>query len=352
MTIYGGLDVYAARYTASGREALHGLNSGFNPNTLGFAIREDLGDGLKAGAVLEMQPTLDSGTFGQGGKPFGRQSYVYLGGGWGTVNLGRIHLPGRAFGVRHAATGWLTADPSGTMLIAMGSALAPAMNVDTTGSRVSNAVSYVSPTWNGMTFTLLQSAGEGQTIATGSAKVTAAGLSYVRGPLTADFVYNKIYDIRGRQVGQDDFSIGTTYDFKAVKVYAAYWQRTGSAVATAGSTEAVEGSRGRDRLYYLGASVPVFGTDTVGVAVGRMRVADAHRGLFAANMSPPFTASVDDATSWAVSYTKPLSKRTMLFAAYSTFDNDGVGTGAMSPSARPTPGGRSAVYAAGLRHNF
>src|SRR5688572_25982552 len=76
VSLYGALDAYAAHQSGSGVASRKVVGSGLNPNALGFMGREDLGGGLFAGFVLEGQPALDTGTQGQGGKMFGRQSNV------------------------------------------------------------------------------------------------------------------------------------------------------------------------------------------------------------------------------------------------------------------------------------
>ena len=92
-TIYGVLDVGVEHITNVGADG-GGLtrvpsNTGTVPSKLGFRGSEDLGDGLAAVFTLEMGILPDEGSFGQGGRAFGRQAFVGLRGPWGTVSLGR-----------------------------------------------------------------------------------------------------------------------------------------------------------------------------------------------------------------------------------------------------------------------
>jgi predicted porin len=64
-------------------------NTSAVPSRLGFRGQEALGDGLSAIFTLEMGLLADSGSLGQGGRAFGRQSFVGLSGPWGSVTLGR-----------------------------------------------------------------------------------------------------------------------------------------------------------------------------------------------------------------------------------------------------------------------
>ncbi|MCR5865625.1 MAG: porin [Aquincola tertiaricarbonis] len=62
-------------------------------SALGFRGTEDLGGGLKAAFVLEMQPTPDTGTLGNDGRAWGRQAYVSLTTPYGEIRLGRQYAP-------------------------------------------------------------------------------------------------------------------------------------------------------------------------------------------------------------------------------------------------------------------
>ncbi|MFX5578745.1 porin, partial [Acinetobacter baumannii] len=63
--------------------------TGSFPSRIGFRGTEDLGGGLQALFVLESGFAPDTGAMGQGGRLFGRQSYVGLKSGWGQIMLGR-----------------------------------------------------------------------------------------------------------------------------------------------------------------------------------------------------------------------------------------------------------------------
>jgi predicted porin len=63
--------------------------SGVNGSRWGLRGAEDLGGGMKAIFTLESGINLDTGASGQGGLLFGRQAFVGLQSGFGTVSLGR-----------------------------------------------------------------------------------------------------------------------------------------------------------------------------------------------------------------------------------------------------------------------
>jgi predicted porin len=92
-TVYGMIDVGVESIsnvaTAGGTLNRMPSTTGILPSRLGFRGKEDLGSGLNAIYTLEMGFGPDTGTSGQGGRLFGRQSTVGLSGDWGAVTLGR-----------------------------------------------------------------------------------------------------------------------------------------------------------------------------------------------------------------------------------------------------------------------
>ncbi|MDB5875047.1 MAG: gram-negative type outer rane porin protein [Ramlibacter sp.] len=93
VTLYGLADLAVEHLTntAPGSGGLTRMPSiaGSIPSRLGFRGVEDLGNGLSANFVLEMGLAMDSGSFNQGGRPFGRQIFVGLAGPWGAMAAGR-----------------------------------------------------------------------------------------------------------------------------------------------------------------------------------------------------------------------------------------------------------------------
>nr|WP_323745998.1 porin [Diaphorobacter caeni] len=93
VTIYGMVDTgveYLSKTGPSGKSLVRMPNlSGSVPSRLGFRGVEDLGGGMHAQFVLESGFGIDTGSLNQGGRMFGRQAFVGIGGNWGTVSLGR-----------------------------------------------------------------------------------------------------------------------------------------------------------------------------------------------------------------------------------------------------------------------
>ena len=93
VTLYGVMDVAVEHVTNTGASGAGQTRmpslTGTVPSRLGFRGSEDLGDGLRAVFTLEMGLAPNSGVLNQGGRVFGRQSFVGLAGPWGSVTLGR-----------------------------------------------------------------------------------------------------------------------------------------------------------------------------------------------------------------------------------------------------------------------
>jgi predicted porin len=92
ITLYGIVDAgveHLNNVAAGGSLSRMPSTTSLVPSRWGLRGSEDLGGGLKAIYPLESGFAPDQGTFNQGGRGFGRQSWVGLGGNWGSLTLGR-----------------------------------------------------------------------------------------------------------------------------------------------------------------------------------------------------------------------------------------------------------------------
>lgn len=270
VTIYGLVDM---GYKWSGDNmddrvsSRSALDSGMSAGSrLGFKGTEDLGNGMKAGFVLEQGLNLDTGTLGQGGRAFGRQSFVSLGGGFGTVALGRQYPAGYLLTA--------TVDP-------FGSGTAGQYNsVYLTEYRWDNAVTYVSPTLGGFSisaaFTMNvngeespDNRGEGDV---GDIHAWSVVPQYVNGPLFAGI---HLQEMRAKSTGLYDgetvrvYDVAGTYDFGVAKLAASYGLRRASAADFSPDSAAVNGKDSRQ--WFVGVTVPVGAAGTVRAPTWRAR---------------------------------------------------------------------------------
>src|SRR4051812_24354305 len=88
VTVYGVVEIavnYADNGAATNARTFSLDNGTSLPSRIGFKGTEDLGGGLKALFQLENGFNLDTGAITQTGRIFGRQAWVGLNGGFGTV---------------------------------------------------------------------------------------------------------------------------------------------------------------------------------------------------------------------------------------------------------------------------
>lgn len=163
-----------------------GLSSVVNGSRIGFRGTEDLGGGLKAGFVLEysIQPDEADTTMAN------RQSFVSLGGGFGDVKLGRQYT------LHHSNQG------AGDMLGNLNAVAGYIGGLDN-AVRVNNAVTYTSPSFNGVTVAAQR--GFGENIRTSGDQETnkqqAVRIAYSAGPLAAGYATETIKNISAQNIG-------------------------------------------------------------------------------------------------------------------------------------------------------
>lgn len=343
VTIYGIVDAgYSWRgdNVASGVGNRSAIDSGQSAGSrLGFRGTEDLGNGLKAGFVLEQGIAVDTGTSTQGGRTFGRQSFVTLGGNFGTVALGRQYSPHHLIG---AAT-----DPFGKGTVGEFN------NVYKSEVRLDNLAAYVSPNWGGFSFVIgyTQNALADESIenesSAGDARAWAFAPQYKNGPLAVAFNAHEVkLKSNGINAALDGdkirvYDLFGSYDFGVVKLAGAYGVRRVDSIDF--SPDGVTG--GEDsKQWMLGVTVPVG-------AAGSVRASYTRR-------TTEVAAGGSDAKSsqWAIGYEHALSKRTSLYAAYSDINNNGAaeraGLIAEVGDAANTGKGYQRGLSTGIRHTF
>lgn len=327
VTIYGVVDA-GVRYEkgiTTNDEANWKLQSGQQSGSrLGFKGSEDLGGGLSAIFTLENGFNADDGTLGNNNRLFGRQAWVGLQGGFGSVKLGRQQTP-----LYYALN---AVDPFGINLAGnaqsfFGYGLYGADPL----SRTDNTINYTTTNFGGFTGTVSYGFGE----EAGDSSVRrqiAAGLSYVNGPLNVQFAYHKANDATLTAGGApaDTFGVGTanlrtafigaTYDFGVAKAHLAF-----------ADGKADTGTEFDNRNYLIGVSAPV-GVGTVMASYNRNDVRDVDDGV---------------TNHYAIGYSHPLSKRTNLYTSFGyTRNDDDVRLNAFAN------GESSRLFNVGVRHTF
>ena len=324
LTIYGVVDAgIAYEKNVSVADDLWRLESGMQSGSrLGFRGTEDLGGGLTGSFTLENGFNTDTGTLGQGGRIFGRQAWLGLNGGFGSVKLGRQQTP-----LYYAL---LAVDPFGINLAGNAQRMfGSGLYVADPFLRTDNTINYTTPNIAGFTGTA--SYGFGEVAGDRStARQVAAGASYVNGPINVQFAYHdaNTATLPAAQAflgtGTADlrtFFIGGTFDFRVAKAHVAFADTDVEQAATSVD----------NRSWLVGASAPI-GTGTVLASFIRNDVRSIAAG---------------ESDQLALGYIQPLSKRTNIYTSISYTENDpGVRVNAVANGAN----GRQ--FNVGVRHQF
>ena len=319
VTMYGVVDTglgFTSKDTGYGEEInTFDMRSGQNSGArLGLKGEEDLGNGVKVGFVLENGFDTDDGELGNGGRLFGREALLYVGGDFGELGMGRqgelASGNGRygLFGgkVSPFSTGWT--DIAGHKYV-MGAGF----------DRMDNSVTYKTPTFAGFNVLAQYSFKKDSVKDTdreGSSAVDrqyALGASFTAGDL---YLTGIVTQTNLQSLGQQDVedpltvSLGGNYNFGVAKLYVAtqYFKDSDLSVKQIDRYDEKSNKTGcQDASQFdgfglsVGADVPAFG-GTAKVLVGYK---DAEDQKPAANDLQRYTFSVG--------YEYPLSKRTFVY---------------------------------------
>ena len=318
VTLYGRIDasIGSQRTTNNGNVAgatvdvgtqiLAGAHTG---NRWGMKGSEDLGGGLKAIFQLENGFSVDTGAAAQGGLLFGRQAYVGLTGGFGSLTVGRQYdLVDTAYGAY---------DPMGYSGY---SAMGYAFNKGTGGdiiARQNNSVIYATPNMGGFTGSAMWAPGENKAAGVSAGRVYGLMGQYANGPVGAGIMWQS-NKANGATASVTNYLLGGSYDLGAAKLYGQY-EGTNNKPANA-----------KDNGWALGAVIPL-GAPSLTVAYSRENAKVAG-------------TKVSDATAFSLMVQYPLSKRTYVYAAYLNGEIDSSTAGVATQKNRN--------FGLGLVHNF
>lgn len=348
VAIYGLIDtgVEYVNNVGANKDGLSRLPSASNtaPSRLGFRGTEDLGGGVSAIFALEMGIDPGDGTFAQGGRPFGRQSYVGLKGGFGTLTLGRVYT----------MTFWsgLNADIHGGGIYGTGS-----LDSYIPNARADNAVSYMYSN-SGLTLGGTYSFGRdtvkqgpnGTPAGTGCAGENAADNKACR-----EWSVMAKYDTKGWGVAlANDKIFGTTVNGGAFgglnnssksqnRLILNGWVKFGDTKIGAGVNRLTNDGNAfarRAHMYHLGAALPI----TSQLDLSAQWVSMRYSGVSGYNSN-----------LFSVRGTYNLSKRTAVYAQVGHIrngNNIAVQVSGGTPGSMPANGMNQTGFNAGIRHSF
>ena len=338
VSVYGLMDTSVevlTRVGASGDRLVRMPSwTGSYASRLGFRGEEDVGSGLRAVFTLEMGIAPDNGALNQGGRGFGRQSFVGLQGRWGTFTMGR----------QYSTMYWslLDADIVGPNLYGIGS-----LDSYLSGARADNAIAYRG-TFGAWTM--------GATYSFGRDAIGGGGLSCAgeqAGESKACRQWSLLAQYRASHWGMvlavDEMRGGTgalgglTHSgMKDRRSTVNGWMRFGATKLGGGLImrhNDAAADAPRSRLWYLGAAYTLTPVWVLDGAAYRLDVRDSRNG----------------ANLYALRATYNLSKRTAAYATAGYIRNQGGLALSVSGGAAgglPQAGGSQTGWAMGLRHAF
>lgn len=341
VSVFGVVDqaIDSGNYGAGNVTRLTG--SGYTTERLGFKGTEDLGNGMKANFLLELGQRTDTGMLDNANNQlFQRAANVGLSGGWGSVNFGRQYTP--VFSIQGANDIFRVAG------------IGSAYSLTNTGvTRANNSIRYDSASMNGFTVAAMYSMGDTGTAAVyqestinpkDQGRHTGLNARYANGPLALGLGWGaqKSMGVVAPAVvtTQKTTALIGSYNFNVVAINAG-WQINKNDVAPAATAN--------NRVWTLGATMPVFGKDSVKVSYNDF--SDKRAGV-----------TNSDSKLWSLGYVHPLSKRTTLYGTWAKMSNDsGLAVGrslfAAPAVAANTGGALAAGYdpsgvQVGVSHNF
>lgn len=334
-----------------------GQNSG---SRFGLKGTEDLGNGMKVGFVLENGFKADDGSLDQGGRLFGRESIVYVNGAFGTFAMGRTGALAAGTGsynlLKYApfSTGWSQTATRANFWLG-------------DRDRMDNTVTYVTPSFAGVTVSAQYSFSKSVQEAAGNERnnnrYAGLGVNYVVGDFATSLVVDTVLNKTTKTDNTED-SLGVSwmanYDFGFVKpfVMAQYGQnenRMGVEFKTLADKYKVtfgpnEGFKGY--TLGLGATAPVFG-GTLYVQANYLE-SETEKDVTITDATGATTDKLEAKNyGFAVGYKYPLSKRTSVYGygSYSQFelkDTERHTTGDVSDKDRT----KQTEFGVGVVHTF
>ena len=298
VTLYGRLNITLEYINANGNNpSVQRLSS--NSSRFGMRGTESLGGGLNAIFQIESNIAGDVG----GSVTAGRDTFIGLQGSWGTARFGNFLAP---YDDMHPIFGnvptFTTSILSTASLWAQGTSAKAAGGFD---ARLGNSLRYDSPNISGFVGSA-QISLDSENGVTDPYVVSVGGV-YNNGPFQGGIAYERNKDVRANGLDDSAFSITGAWNFGVVRIAGVYEKLDYDTPA---------GSLKRD-FYLVSATAPV-GPGTIYAAYG---FADDGKGG-GSRVAGLASGNDTSAKQFSISYTYPLSKRTISYVGYHRLDND------------------------------
>lgn len=318
-----------------------------NSSRLGVRGTEYLGSGLNA--IFQIESNIQADTGGSGIAT--RETFVGIDAPWGTIKLGNFLAPYDDIHPIFGSVPTLT-----TSILSTASLWAQGFASKTIGgfdARLPNSIRFDSADLSGLNASVQMSLGEG-TAYPGSvhAYVLSTGAFYTNGPLQLGVAYERNVKVRQNPVpggaGLFDTALSLTgaWDFGLFRLAGIYEYLDYDTPLANGSTASLTRNYwGVSGTLPLGPGIAYaffgYAGDGGGSSVTGTRVAGLAKG--------PDTS----ANQWEVSYTYPLSRRTLLYGGYVRIDNGANASYTFNTNPYPTAiGGKPSGFVLGTAHFF
>jgi predicted porin len=338
VTVYGIVDTgvaYTTHANAAGDSVIKEPSlTGTFPSRLGFKGVEDLGDGLQALFVLESGFNVDTGSLGQGGRIFGRQSYVGLKNSYGSVMLGRQ--------INMTFVAMSKADVLGPNIFSINSIDSYLPN-----ARSDNAIGYLG-TFSGFTVGATYSFGRDASAAGGPSATGCAGevagnakacrqVTAMLGYDSSQFGVATSYDILYGNVGAaNGLTSSADSDQRVTLTGYVMLDKTKIGLGVIDRrTQAATGNTNSD-LYFLGASYPLTPALVLDGEVARFNIKNSN----------------NHATMTVARLTYNLSKRSAVYTSLGYMKNAGQSAIALDAGGTVGVGLNQVGVMTGIRHTF
>ena len=298
--LYGRLNLtleYVDAKTSEGdAPAIQRLSS--NTSRFGFRGFEPLGRGLVAIWQIESGLAADSG----GSLLAGRETFVGLDGDWGTLKLGNFLAP---YDDMHAIFGNVptltTSILSTAALWAQGSLGKAVGGFD---ARLSNSIRYDFPGWRGLEGSVQYALGEDSR----HSHVLGLGAIYAHEAFEGGIAYERNYRIRGPDLNDWGLTATAGWNFGPMRIAGVY-EHLRYATPVGPLT----------RNFYGASAIILAGPGSIYGFWGRAAAGKASADVRVGGLASGEGTRADQ---YELSYTYPLSPRTLIYAGYVRLDNE------------------------------
>ncbi len=274
-----------------------GLNS--NSSRIGVKGSEDLGNGMKVGYLIEWRVSMDGDSSGDQDWAT-RNRAVTLSGDWGTALAGKWDTPLKTVGRKLDLFG----DQIGDMR-----SLNTGASIDL---RTNNTVAYVTPNMNGLNATIAYVFDASKSTPDNSDNSAwSFNTIYKNGPILAALGYTDVSDTAFAATDRENqktLRVGGSYKFGDFKVLGSYTDISNG-----------NGLDGYDtNIWQLGAAYSM-GNNTIKFQYASRDEYDDYK---TAGVKQIDSGKDTGADMWVIGLDHKMSKRTTVYAAYATTDND------------------------------